>query len=116
MAGRIKMFKHIKRALITGSSKMLDIVEGNHEFAPNEFMPGVMAQNNYVDNKQPLESDGLMQYIDIDCVQKTHKGVPLSVRMQPNIPHNLDYLIVRIKCTPKQLRTSGLDFKIWLPK
>ena len=52
----MKMFKHIKRALITGSSKMLDIVEGNHEFAPNEFMPGVMAQNNYVDNKRPLRS------------------------------------------------------------
>lgn len=106
------MFRNIKKTL---SDKLsgVEVTEGRQEFTPLEFMPAVMAQNNYVDSQQPLESDGLMQYIDIDCIKR---GEPIAVRMQPDIPNNLDYLIVRIKCTPKQLKTSGLDFKIWLPR
>jgi hypothetical protein len=123
------MFKHLKRSLNNKVSKIINISEGDQKFiplditegegklTPKEFIPALMAQNNYVDNMQPLESKGLMQYIDIDCIQQTEKGEPLSVRMMlPDIPPKVDYLIVRIKCTPQQLRSSGLNFKVWLPK
>jgi len=113
------MFKNIKRLLKNNNkaekTATIGLTEGQEKYTPAEFLPALMSQNNYTETPQPLETGGLMQYIDINCVQDTERGESLSVRMMPDIPLNLDYLIVRIKCTPKQLRTSGLDFKIWLP-
>ena len=92
------------------------LLEGQQRFTPAEFTPALMAENNYIEDPQPLETNGRMMYIDINGAdQLTHKGEPLAVRMMPDIPHNLDYLIVRIKCTPKQLKSSGVNVKLWLP-
>jgi hypothetical protein len=114
MERRVSMFKNLKRSLNNKVSK-LALIEGRQKFAPAEFTPALMAQNNYIDDPQPLETSGRMMYIDINADQRTHQGEPLAVRMMPDIPHNLDYVIVRIKCTPKQLKSSGINFKLWLP-
>ena len=81
-----------------------------------ELLPAFLEENNYINHDNPLEeASGVMEYLDIDLSVPTNEK-DIKLRSLPSISDNLDYLIIRLKVKPEQLKKKGINFKLFLPK